>query len=105
MRDHFVAQTLLGEDRRKHGARWLAVLVRSIFHIMSVPAFSPGLRIERNKFVAPASISQAQEIHPGEIEALERKVQLVPATLTVTGARVFGCLLRSLSFTAARVVT
>jgi hypothetical protein len=86
MRDN-PAAALSGEDKRSWRIRWFAVLVWSIFGIgLLVQAFSPGLRIEHGKFVAPAAMSYAKEIHPDEIIAQERRVQLLSVTLTVVGA-------------------
>ncbi|MGO9057673.1 MAG: hypothetical protein ACLQU2_09865 [Candidatus Binataceae bacterium] len=87
MRDNSVVESFPGEDQRKCRARWLAVLIWAIFGVgLLVQAFSPGLRIEHNKFVAPGTISKGQEIHPDEIIARERTVQLLSATLTLGGA-------------------
>src|SRR5713101_78014 len=87
MRDASVAHLSAGVDQPRWPTRWLAVLAWSIFGIgLLVQAFSSGVRIEHGKFVAPAAISQGREIHPGEIIARERRVQLLSATLTVVGA-------------------
>lgn len=86
MRDN-PAVVLAREDKRKERTRWLAVLMWAIFGAgLLVQAFSPGLRIEHNKIVAPAAIAQNREIHPDELIARERRVQLVSVILTVTDA-------------------
>jgi hypothetical protein len=87
MRDNSVVESLRGEEQRTCRTRWPAVLVWAIFGVgLLVQAFSPGLRIEHNKFVAPVTISQGQEIHPDKLIARERTVQLLSATLTLGGA-------------------
>jgi len=81
------AVALSGEDKRKGRRRWLAVLMWAIFGAgLLVQAFSPGLKIEHNKIVAPAAIAQSREINPGELIARERRVQLLSAILTIIGA-------------------
>jgi hypothetical protein len=86
MRRNSVA-AVSGEERRKWRARWPVSLAWSIFATgILVQAFSPGLKVEHHKFVAPAATSRAQEIKPVEIIARERRVQLLSAILTVAGA-------------------
>jgi hypothetical protein len=81
------AAALARENRRKGRTQWLAVLMWSIFGAgLLVQAFSPGLRIEHHKIVAPAAIAQSREIHPDELIARERWVQTLSIILTVTGA-------------------
>jgi hypothetical protein len=87
MREGSVAQSVSGEHQYKGRTRWLAILMWAIFGMgLLVQALSPGLKIEHGKLVAPPEISQAKEIHPAEIIARERRVQLLSATLTLVGA-------------------
>lgn len=87
MRDDSVVGPFTDEKRCQPRARLVAVLMWTVFGAgLLTQGFSPGLRIEHNKFVAPLTISQGQEIHPDEIVARERMVQTLSATLTLAGA-------------------
>jgi hypothetical protein len=87
MQDKPVFKTFPGEHQRSSRSRHLLFLMWTIFAVgILVQVFSPGLRIEHSKLVAPASISQATEIHPSEIIARERHVQMLSAILTMGGA-------------------
>jgi hypothetical protein len=68
--------------------RWLAVLWWAIFGFgLLVQAFAPRLKIENNRFVIPAKlVAMGKSIRPIEIVARERRMQLLSAIFTLSGA-------------------
>lgn len=52
-----------------------------------VQVFAPRLKIERNAFVIPPSmVAGSKELHPSELVGRERRMQVVSAVLTFSGA-------------------
>lgn len=72
--------------RGRHG--WLAVLLWMVFGAgLLVQASAPRLRIKNNTFVIPPSlVTEGKDIHPAELIARARRMQLLSGVLTLGGA-------------------
>ena len=77
-------QNTRGNSRR----RWQGALLWATFAAgLAVQAYGPRLKVEHNTFIVPPSLSgNGMTVNPVELVARERRVQMLSAILTVTGA-------------------
>src|SRR6266545_1270223 len=74
-----------GKTRRR---QYVAAFLWAVFAVgLLIQAFAPRLKIENNAFVIPPSfMSEGKSIAPAEIVARERRLRLLSAITTLTGA-------------------
>ncbi len=72
-----------GHRRRRGALLWWTIFCAGLL----VQLLAPRLKVEHHAFVMPqAMISGKQRIHPAELVARERTMQLISALLTLGGA-------------------
>jgi len=76
------------KSQHRHRSRWLPAVLWAIFAGgLLVQGFAPRLKIKHNAFVIPPSlVSQGQRVDLEALMARERRMQLLSAVLTLTGA-------------------
>ena len=76
--------------------RWHASIFWTIFTVgLLLQCFAPRLKIDHDAFVI-SSVSDGRATHPAEIVARARKMQLLSAIFTVTGALGLGFYYRAI---------
>jgi len=74
-------------ERTRRRVWWGLLLWLGLVAGLLVQVFAPHLKIQNNKFVIPSSLlSEGEEVHPDEIVARERRMQVLSGILTLSSA-------------------